>query len=218
MPDDNSPHGCHECGYLQFRRKDTGELVSANRQANGRLAQAYDLDKPFRNSPKEIEVYEQWPICFKLKRDFKADFPQIYNPPPGYSAPDWQAMHEPYDCISFVRLVPGRTPREHDEMLDQKWKLEYEERRDAADKRFQIRMQRIASRREQSFEWKLARFVAVTAIVSAALSGLAQVAFDRLWPSSNPAPEVQQPTTINVPAQPAPIVNNVITLATPESR
>jgi hypothetical protein len=53
-----------------------------------------------------------------MKRDFRSEFPQRFNPPPGYSSPDWQAMQETFECNEFVAYVPGLSPREHDERIE----------------------------------------------------------------------------------------------------
>jgi hypothetical protein len=88
---------------------------------DGRLQMLF-LDRPRDPgrvaNASALEVFQQWPICSKLKRDFQAEFPQKWNPPPGYAAPDWQAMQEPFQCDAFAEYRPGWTPLDYENQIE----------------------------------------------------------------------------------------------------
>lgn len=117
---------CSDCGFLAMRRRDDLTFVEADREfrTTGRA----------EKGPKFIQ---ERPICFARKTNFIEELSDQINPdPPKVKA----GIQRERECDGFTEWQLGFSPKEHQEMIDRKWMLEYQERRDKDDREFREHM------------------------------------------------------------------------------
>ena len=117
---------CSDCGFLAMRRRDDLTLVEADREfrTTGRA----------EKGPKFIQ---ERPICFAMKTNFIEELSDQINPDPPKVKAGIQGERE---CDGFTEWQLGFTPKEHKEMLDEKWKLAFQAEQEEKVRAHQERM------------------------------------------------------------------------------
>jgi hypothetical protein len=151
MPDEpGAMVKCAECGFLTLRNDFTGQLdeVDTTFRLSGEAPKRRRPDSPSRQPDGAPAIFDtpylQMPICFVRSWNLFQEFG--LGPDLGYAevAPDLvlEVITKPRECansesrLGFVKWEQGLTPKEHREMLDRQWRLDYEQRvRQAIDAR-----------------------------------------------------------------------------------
>ncbi len=193
-------HRCSDCGYLTFRNYRTRELVEAELELRERGV--------ITPSHGKVPPLSGYPLCFAVSARLVAEYRPIRDgdlaaPDPDadtlawllYKGDDahrddpqtandeyilrWQVMHRERECAAFTRWIQGFTPKEHREMLDRQWQLDFQERREDADRRWRDKQAVEArkwreeqSRREEKRYWLQLIGTAVVATLVLALTQL----------------------------------------------
>jgi hypothetical protein len=110
---------CANCGFLAVRMVSTRLLVDAERETR----KTGDLP-----SHGNHYIYEEFPVCFVQATDFVAEMGV-----PGRDARH-SAIQRDRECAAFTKWFQGFTPREHQEMIDRQWMLEYQRDRERDDR------------------------------------------------------------------------------------
>ena len=120
---------CTDCGLLAVRNTKTRELEET--ESEFRERHKIPASEVHRNFQRHLEM----PLCLagvNLLDDSKAKMPK--------NNPGWQqvitAMQRERLCEYWTKWRIGFTPKEHIEMIDRKMMLEYQERREDADRKF----------------------------------------------------------------------------------
>jgi len=125
---------CSECGFLAVRRKDTIELE--------------EVEFESRQSGDMRPRYHYVPICFTLVANFGEEVEKLEKSPEYATRcdehgdaiwPQWYdlvggALVKERECPSFTRWHQGFTPKEHQEMLDRQWLLDFQAKREQEDR------------------------------------------------------------------------------------
>ena len=107
---------CAECGFLAMRHEHNRGLVEAER-----------ITRVDGFVPEKLNV-EKMPLCFLMLIDFRAHIA---------GAADEQrrdALNAERECADFTPWRQGFSPKEHQEMLDRQWMLDFQTRREDADR------------------------------------------------------------------------------------
>ena len=138
---------CENCGFLTMRHTQTRELL--------------EVEEATRIIGTILSGYIGNPICFAGA--FHLESERIMAQKGGLSRTDSLVaiLQEQRDCDKFTQWKLGSTPREHQEMLDRQWMLEFQEERRKADKEWQSKQ-----------NWKLALIAGGFTILGAVLAWL----------------------------------------------
>lgn len=89
------------------------------------------------------------------------DFNQeVENDPQYESIKFHDAINKERQCEGFVKWSQGFTPKEHQDMLDRQWKVEYERRRDQEDREWRDRKDK------EDRRWKVLELIVMGGIVT----------------------------------------------------
>jgi hypothetical protein len=129
---------CADCGFLTVRDKATGQLIEVidDYRVSGSMPHMWAYDS----------VYN-YPICFVMAHGLMPEVENAAQQQFRDDAPSWsdyvlRVITSDRKCpiesglFGFTKYQQGFTPKEHREMLDAQWKLDYEARRDADDKKW----------------------------------------------------------------------------------
>jgi hypothetical protein len=131
---------CAECGFLAARNIQTREIE--------------EVEGLFRDEGEPsfgnlgIPKHEGLPLCFARAFDLKSEFKKCAGKgdPDAYSI--YLVIHEDRDCSSYTEWQQGFTPKEHREMLDRKWLMEFQAAREKEDKEWR------ESQRREDLLWR----------------------------------------------------------------
>ena len=159
---------CAECGLLALRHSETRELREME-------ADARNYGWVMASSPSAFSgsIYDPVPVCAKGFRRFTEAGDYLY--PPGLDRSPNQAFLDsigrefPCPDEGFVQRVEGLTPREHQEMLDRKFMIEREDRRDAEMRKREDDRDAEAKGRHVTDLWILGVLVAVATLLGSAM-------------------------------------------------
>jgi hypothetical protein len=122
-------HKCAACGYL------------ATRNLKTRILEEMEYD--FRQSEEittvgeMLQIYD-YPVCFKRKADLQTEIDGSDASISKIASSILNTIQKERDCKSFTKWYQGLTPKEHQEMLDEQWKLEQEEKRRKSDRKWHL--------------------------------------------------------------------------------
>ena len=140
---------CAECGFLvarNIRTKEMEEVDSIFREEGLPEIIEWDMSNPIA---QPIYRQEMLPLCFARAYDLRAEFKKVA----GEDDPDHKSVicviNEERQCEPFVEWQQESSPKEHREMLDRQWRLDYEARRDAEDKNWREAQEEKAEQRHQ---------------------------------------------------------------------
>ncbi len=122
---------CADCGFLTLRDQDSRELVEAEAgwRQSVNLPQRWDgVNKDF------FPLHPVYPICFERALPLGEEFQKNLegrnaNIPIEVSVAFRRVITTERLCPKFVQWRQGASPQEHRKMLDEKWKLEFDEKR-----------------------------------------------------------------------------------------
>ena len=128
---------CAECGFLAMRNRFTDQLDEA-RPSYRKTGKAPFVRKPGMHgvvvqNPWEGDDFpwEVTPICFARAYDLVSEIQAAPNSGLITQEAILETTQKPRDaCSEFIRWNQGFTPKEHREMLDRKYIMEREDRRD----------------------------------------------------------------------------------------
>jgi len=136
---------CSECGFLALRDKANGLLVEVNDdyRVSGRIPEYITGYKEYHN----------YPICFVMAYDLMPEVEQAVLKQTIDQSDDWgkyvlEVITRERDCptkhdkLGFTEYQQGFTPREHREMLDRKWLLDFQAKREQEDKQWREEQRR----------------------------------------------------------------------------
>ncbi len=142
---------CVDCGFLTLRDRATGLLV--------------EVDDDYRVSGRvpplvAYHAYHNYPICFTMAHNLMPEIEQAAQQQGEDGSDDWGkyvlgVITRERDCVAtgktlgFTEYQQGFTPKEHREMLDRQWQLEYEAKRDKEDKEWRESQETKAEGRHQ---------------------------------------------------------------------
>ena len=115
---------CADCGFLAQRHKETRQLLDAEEglRKKGDVPRQPIGDGPLARTSHPPFVYEHLPLCAQLQ----IEFPEENT---------IEAIQQERECPVFTPWHPGFTPKEHQEMLDRQWLLEWQAEREDDDRR-----------------------------------------------------------------------------------
>lgn len=113
---------CTDCGYLAFRHKDTRNLTEAEQEFRDTGELTRDLNRRY--------VYDIFPICFKLAANFRKEVPQMTE------ENLFSVLNEDRECACFIKWQQGFSPREHEEMIQQRAMLEWQREREEEERKW----------------------------------------------------------------------------------
>ena len=125
---------CADCGFLAVRHRDTRELT--------------DAEEPLRTTgeiPADHRglIYVEWPICFIRRIDFRKELNDNSGTPHRK-----RVLNEERECDNgFTPWQQGLTPKEHQEMIQQKMLLDWQREQADEQRRFQAEQARLADER-----------------------------------------------------------------------
>lgn len=120
---------CSECGYLAVRARTSREL----REAEGE----------YRKRGLRIAISEHIPICFAQVRDFREEIIKEKGASNLDSVNITPFISKEIYCDCFIKWLQGLTPKEHREMLDRQWQLDYQAKREKEDKEWREEQRRL---------------------------------------------------------------------------
>ena len=127
---------CAECGYLAVRDKDTRELEEVERSETGGVGFLF-LQATVDGEISDYRRKHEYPICFMRKRNLGDEYGELAKlDTPEIDKRIISIVFKDRECDEFTQWQQGFTPKEHRDMMDRQWKLEYEARRDAEDKKW----------------------------------------------------------------------------------
>ncbi len=133
---------CADCGFLAARNIDTRNLD--------------EVEREFRRSgepPNQImagkeigyPIHKRYPVCFVQEYDLLDLFEKI-------NGDEYKrflvVIDEERRCEPFTTWKQGFTPKEHQEMIDRQWKLDFEAKREQEDREWR------ASEEKDRREWQ----------------------------------------------------------------
>jgi hypothetical protein len=135
---------CAECGFLAARNILTRELEEAEKTF--REKGTIPLTGQLEGRPQAR--HESLPLCFEGVYNLRDEFEEFA----GKSNPQYTDVHAVINserqCNGFVKWQQGYSPKEHREMLDRKWVLEYQEKREKDNREWQEKQESRHSRQE----------------------------------------------------------------------
>lgn len=127
---------CSECGFLTLRDRNSLQLV--------------EVIDDYRESGRATKVeYHNYPICFVMAYDLMPEVEREAHVQFQEGKGEWSGyvlriITRDRDCDKlgkFVKYQQGFTPKEHREMMDRQFMLDWQSRRDDADKKWRARQQ-----------------------------------------------------------------------------
>ena len=141
---------CAECGFLTLRDEATGLLVEVidDYRVSGRVP---DIAAYRR--------YHNYPICFAMAWDLIPEVEEAAQSQVTEQNNDWgeyvlEVITKDRDCVTtdktlgYTKYQQGFTPKEHMEMLDRQWLLDFQSRREQADREWR------EEQRHLDLEWR----------------------------------------------------------------
>jgi hypothetical protein len=128
-------HKCVKCGFLAARNSETRQLDEVERNDEGGIDFVY-VQYGTGNYREGIPLYDN-PICFARAATLLSEYTsQTMETGPENTEQNRikRVLERERDCKSFIKWEQGRTPKEHQDMLNEQRKLEYQERREKEDK------------------------------------------------------------------------------------
>ena len=126
---------CSDCGYLAVRNVDSRDLEEAEesfrRKGTGPLAEIY--------SGKGHLRHEKQPLCFAMVHSFRDDFEKAIKEGKPENDRVRQIIQKERPCDEFTEWKQGCTPKEHREMLDRQWMLDYRKKREQEDREWRAK-------------------------------------------------------------------------------
>ena len=134
---------CKDCGYLCGRNKDDCSLgeLDINYREKGQLPLAREYGR------NQYELYDKLPLCF-------ARHPYLGNAIKNINNRDnpveevKKIIQTDIDCDKFTEWQQGFTPKEHRDILDRKWMLEFQAQREEDDRKWRDEQRRL------DLEWR----------------------------------------------------------------
>lgn len=175
---------CSDCGFLAIRHR-----------FNRLLREAEDTFRQSAQLPPVGEgmEYEPQPLCskgaFDIRKEIKGD-----------SKDDTlEAINRGRRCEAFTDWRPGYSPREHQQMLDEKWKREQEAAQRREMNEFQAKQSALADRRHQ----ESLRSSMFTSLLAAALGAGATLLAVKVGTPPQPIINVVVPNSADREQKPA---------------
>lgn len=129
---------CAECGLFCYKDRNVYEHIDEKGRRTGNLPLYRVGDTPLRFSHK--------PRCFAVKADFDDEYAKLDDAADkrGGQLPELllKVITADRECDAFIRWVPGFSPKEHKEMMQEERLLEWQKEQRQEDKR-QFRTQLI---------------------------------------------------------------------------
>ena len=151
---------CKDCGFLAARHPQTRQLIEAESKfRDGALDQGHGWPG----------IYEPRPVCFMQLCEFPVEigYPQSVK-----------VMAQERDCDSFTPWKQGFTSKEHQEMLDRQFMLDWQKEREEEDRKWREGESRLARVDARQARWiHLAEIIVIGIISVAAI--IAQITTSR---------------------------------------
>ncbi len=126
-------HKCADCGYLTIRNRKIYSLDEADIDFREKGIVPTVYDEVGRNPHK---LHRDLPLCFVGNSYLSNAIKNIkHNDNPFDEIKE--IIQTENDCKEFTEWRQGYTPIEHREMLDRQWMLDYQTRREEADRAWQ---------------------------------------------------------------------------------
>lgn len=119
---------CAECGYLTVRNVNTYSLDEAGGE--------------FRETGAAYSLHERRPVCFQ-RCDLRREIKQAFGTGKNEMGCVLQVISKERDCNKFMDWQQGFTPKEHRELSDRKWMLEFQDKREKEDKEWREKQRRM---------------------------------------------------------------------------
>ncbi|MFC2059004.1 hypothetical protein ACFLTS_05140 [Chloroflexota bacterium] len=124
---------CADCGYLAVRSKVDYSLSEASVDYRNKGAVAIGYDDTGQN---QHQIHELFPLCF-ARQPYLKDVIKKIDDTKNKNDEVKRVINEEIpegDCKEFTEWQQGFTPKEHREMLDEKWKMEFQKQREEDDR------------------------------------------------------------------------------------
>jgi len=163
---------CADCGYLTVRIKSSYSFGEAPSDFRERGVVPVIYDEQGRN---QHPFHEQEPICFILKKDLKKEF-KTETTKGNNTVSAFNVLHKYRDCdttdttLGFTEYRQGFTPKEHREMLDRQWMLDFKEKREQEDREWRSKEEK--ERREWQQKQSAKRFRWEVLVVGGVIASL----------------------------------------------
>jgi hypothetical protein len=129
---------CADCGFVALRRIESAALVEADSQYR---ESGYPI-QPMRAVTQESSVAD-YPVCFLRKWPLQEEIIDSQGIPVGsITEATVDVLTRQRPCDGFTEWQQGFSPKEHREMLDRKWLMDREDRRDKEAREFQRQLHR----------------------------------------------------------------------------
>jgi hypothetical protein len=154
---------CANCGCLSARNRITRELeeVEKTTRENGETPRTITGAEDSRGLQVWISRQEDLLVCFLQKYDLISEVEKLKKGNTKVTASIMEVIQGERDCSQFVEWKQGFTPKEHQEILDRKQMLDWQAKREDADRRWQSRQ-----------NWKLVVVAGVFTILGTILGAM----------------------------------------------
>ncbi len=147
---------CKDCGFLGIRKTGDREIVEVELQIRETGDFPYELQFTKGDMWADQQYhYEPRPICFMREPEFLAETQREISPG-DREAQFTNVIRRERNCDSFTPWKQGNTPKEHSEMLERQLMLDWQDKRDEADRTWREQQAR-EDRAWRAEESKLAR-------------------------------------------------------------
>ncbi len=153
---------CAKCGFLALRNKESRGLEEAEESyREGVALPLVDGGVYYR--------HESRPLCFTRNHDLRNEVREEEKKEEAERRNIGQVIEADRKCEAFTEWQQGFTPKEHREMLDRQWVIEYQERREMEDKKWREQQEDrqrawMGKQGKQRFRWEIIIFGGVVTL------------------------------------------------------
>ncbi len=182
---------CADCGYLAVRNINSYCLDEAG--SDFREKGAVALGREYGRN--QYNLHEQRPVCFVQRYDLRGEIKSVFVAgKKDETGCVLQVITKERECSEFTDWQQGFTPKEHREMLDRQWMIDFQAKRENEDREWRERQRNedLAWREKQETKadsrhrtelWIIGGVVTVALIVGAIIAAIVERGY--LWPLWN---------------------------------
>jgi len=148
---------CAECGFLCFRQRPDSLLVEADEvsRSTGKPALA------------EQGVSLDFPVCFARAYPLRTEADRVKETGRNWLDANLEVIRRERDCASFARWRQGYSPKEHSEMIDRQWMLDWQRKTQEEDRAWREQTQKEDREwRREERRWRIIELVVMGGIVT----------------------------------------------------
>lgn len=178
---------CVECGYIAVRNVDSNCLDEAGNDFREKGLVALGRE----HGRNQYQLHERQPVCFVQCYDLRAEIRQAFVTGKDETGCVLQVISMERECNGFTKWQQGFAPKEHREMLDRRWMLDFQSRRENEDREWREKQrnedlawreiqEKKADNRHSTELWIIGGVVTVALILGSILAAIVERGY--LWP------------------------------------